>query len=605
MAEKSLIIRIMADGNAARREIKQTKEEIDKLFAGHGTLGDIAGSAAKGFSAVNIALAKASPYIAALLTGAEKAIELAQFAEERGRNMQLVGSATMDALRKGTQGLVDDTTLAAVAVKGLQGDFKLSADEMRQVARAAVELHERGFGPTTQILQELTDSLRKGEVEGLKKYGIALDSIPGKLDKVRAGFQAVDKIANESAASMDKHGTATQRFVVDAKNTADGVKYYAGRAVEWTAEGLQTIDEWFMKSDDAIYKATGIGFEYDLQIQRIIEDTRKLVPATDALTVSLQGVGRAFQNAPQLIAAVWGGVKTLAKQAEEDAKRAETERKEREAAEKAERERQAREARRRREEEFKAREADLNRLMDLEMTRIRDVERYRAEQARNAAEAAERALSGMNATNPWATGPGKSAGNEESERVSELNREMDDYLDKTMQAEKHSAAFGQAGAEAFGLLISGADGAGTAFKDAVKSFLQGEAVRAAALALESAGLALFNLAIHDYPAAAAAGKAAVVFAGFAIGYGYAAHEAGPTSSQRASQERQSTSSPSPGRSTAGRSYAGSGSTTTEININIGSGFVGSPRELARELNKALSDGALRGWTAPVGAVRRA
>ncbi len=136
--------------------MSQGIKDLFKLQQGSGR--DIATGALKAFDGLHGALSGVMPVATAVLDIAEKGIEMAQFAGQRQLLLRQVGDENLAALRSASQGLVDDQTLLQASSRGLRGDFALTAQQMQDVAAAAVTLHNEGFGPIPDIIQEITTS---------------------------------------------------------------------------------------------------------------------------------------------------------------------------------------------------------------------------------------------------------------------------------------------------------------------------------------------------------------------------------------------------------------------------------------------------------------
>lgn len=236
MNSKKLVLNVVADVKKAKDglgEVSQGIKDLFKLQQGSGR--DIATGALKAFDGLHGALEGVMPVANAVLDVAQKGIEMAQFAGQRQLLLRQVGEDNLDALRASTRGLVDDQTLLQNASRGLRGDFALTTQQMQDVAAAAVTLHNEGFGPIPDIIQEITEKLSTGEVDGLKKYGINLTSASTQAQKLGMAHEEMARLAGSSNNTMTDSGTQVSRMLVTLKNIWDELKTELGMVVDVVA----------------------------------------------------------------------------------------------------------------------------------------------------------------------------------------------------------------------------------------------------------------------------------------------------------------------------------------------------------------------------------
>lgn len=626
MAEKSLILRIKADAADAKKGLAEVREGLSGLFDGaSGAGGRILGGAAQAFGGLKGMVGTIGPQVEALITAAEKAVELAEFAGERQRLQENVSGQVLANLRTASRGLVDDMTLMRVAAKAATGDFALTSNQMAIVAEAAVVLHERGLGPVHEILQRITDSLRKGEIEALKEYGIV---ITGAKSKAEGFHTALTKLAEQNAAaessmrSTANVGDFVSEKMVVLKNAIDSVK----TALGYLVAGFVTVGEAVADFGEAIGETLGKLYVGEIKhaegVRMATEEENRAYWAKRRLNQQMEEQRKALEKLVEL----------EQRKADSDAiarRQDPSMKKEAEAA-------RATHAVRRSMQETESRILEIQnertaRVRD-ELELFRELHGIRSGRVTPVipldqspdpigvdAEEARRALEKAQESKEWFAGIQSDTLEmaEEARRAAAEAEKRDPYRHLRDSASAYEQSLislragleglAQAGGEAFAMLISGQEGAADAAKDAVIGFLRAEAARSAALALQSTALGLYKLAMWDIPAATSAFAAAATFAAFAAAYGAGAAIAGPTSGERrAAAEERDRERDSRTNNTGRQSMSGGGPTVVNNVYNL-SGFFGDERQLMRKLSEAQRKAELDGAVQPArsGASRRA
>lgn len=203
MADSSLsaIIRVTADASRAISEFKKLTTEEKK--------------AKEGAEAVADAMSKINLGIGTVLAGAQllkQALSLNTEVSQMRAFEAALPIGTMERLRQVTGGTVSNTKLLGLAVKGMTGDFKLSADEMGIVIRSAQTLEQRGRGAADAIAEDLLNALIKGG-KGLDDLGIEFEKtgnrakdaqvIIGKLSEIAVPIDATVSSAKRAEAALD------------------------------------------------------------------------------------------------------------------------------------------------------------------------------------------------------------------------------------------------------------------------------------------------------------------------------------------------------------------------------------------------------------------
>lgn len=247
MPEKSLVLRIQADSKNAKTGIKEVHDALDEMMRGtEGSVGKVVGGLGKTFGAVNDVLGRIALPIGLVVEAAKSAVELAEYAAKREELAAHSSRAAVASLRNATGGLVTEMSLMKAAASSMTGDFALSQRQLDMVGRAALALHGP-LGTTSAILDDLTESLRTGDVGGLKKYGISLEDAKGKSEKYQLALAKLAQIASRGASAQRDLTSATDtsaRAMVAVSNFWSDTKAAAGDTVNYLAEGVVAIGDW-------------------------------------------------------------------------------------------------------------------------------------------------------------------------------------------------------------------------------------------------------------------------------------------------------------------------------------------------------------------------
>lgn len=225
MAEKSLVLKVTSSVGAATSGLKQVGQGIADMFTGgQGAAEKIARGSAIAVRGLSDALKALAPVARELIGAAEFAIKTIQFAGERQRLLGEVGTKTLDMMRGATSGLVTDQEILRASAKAMQGDFALTAEQLRIAGEAAVVLHSKGLGPTAEILERITDAMHRGEAEALKPYGISVVGVKTKSEQLAVAWDKLRDVGGDLDAqfrTMRNSGDNLQRTMVGVKNTTD------------------------------------------------------------------------------------------------------------------------------------------------------------------------------------------------------------------------------------------------------------------------------------------------------------------------------------------------------------------------------------------------
>jgi hypothetical protein len=119
-------------------------------------------------------------------------------------------AATMEALRKGTLGTVDDFDLMKSSTKLLAAGVNLTADQFGTLSSAAFVLQNQGLGPTKDMLDLVSQALLTGRTR-------TLEMKIGKIDLAKAEREYAASIGVEKLSRMQKV-EADRIGILDALN---------------------------------------------------------------------------------------------------------------------------------------------------------------------------------------------------------------------------------------------------------------------------------------------------------------------------------------------------------------------------------------------------
>lgn len=592
--QKAIVLSVQSDVEDVKQGFAEVRNAIGDMLnkSGKGTQSFIvnAGRAAAGLGQAMDVIGGQLQTLVGFAKGiaevAKTTIELVQFAGEQQRLTSIVDEQTLARLRFATQGMVKDTDLLRSSAKAMQGEFALTTDQLEIVGRAARTLHQRGLGPTRDIFEKITDEMRRGSIPTLQDYGLNLEGVNGIQNQFNSAIEQLSAIANEASSDIDNMADEMQQNLTALSTGWDTLKNAAGSALGGIIRdlkvqiGLTQLLANVQKAQDNAAKARLAFLEKHKKVELTLAES--ILPEQLAIMSSIEG-----KNKQQLKDMVDQGLlsKTnfegLVRQMN-DAARAESE---------------ADKARKARDSEQKAAAAERAQALREEIAiikeRNKEVETFGA-----ILEAQERAIARRDAAR--IEGNQKVADaltrfNEENTRVSDaIESQITDFGRMINEAEDYKSVmqdmavntfqqFGSAVGEAFGLLITGQDGAGAALEAFAQKALVSLASQMQAEAIMALGIAVGSLFTNPAIAASKFKSFAILQAGaLALGAGAAiAGGGGGGEGDSASSAPRPTSE---GRDTIA-SGSSSGGGTTINNTNLGFGFVGDPGALQRFLNE--------------------
>lgn len=208
---------------------------IGKASKGLSGLGSIAKSAIGGITAFGGAAIAAGTAISAL---AVKGSEYADFQENFNRLAGVEAPAALEAMKAATLGAVSELDLFNTSNKLMQQG--LEANTLPGLADFATKLGEatNTFGSTTDIMQQVGDSIASGRLKPLEKMLGGID-LTGK--SVAEIMELINQKAQEMPAVMADAGSAAQKLKADFQNTIDQIGAGIGPVATQFLQGINQI----------------------------------------------------------------------------------------------------------------------------------------------------------------------------------------------------------------------------------------------------------------------------------------------------------------------------------------------------------------------------
>lgn len=248
MSDQNLVFRTTADSSAALREMQALKRSVDAA----GT--SWTNWASRGSSAIDTmatGLAKFNLAVGGVQTAlmlVSKAWDSALGASRSAAMEKMLPAGALDRVTAAAEGLVTQSDILRLSVRGMTGDFKLTTDQMEVVIKTSLALSQRTGESATVIAERLQDALVKG-VQKLDDYGIELEKTGNRANDVASAMEKFKGIVAET--NIDPTTRSLQEAQVALKDLAAVLTITIGTAiaelaklVEWVADhtGLNILD---------------------------------------------------------------------------------------------------------------------------------------------------------------------------------------------------------------------------------------------------------------------------------------------------------------------------------------------------------------------------
>lgn len=229
MSDVDLVITLNAE--QAKAAIEQLGGKLDQTEKKARSIGD---QLEEGMSRLKDGVSGIAEVAAKIAEGVWKVAEAAAESERNARALTLLGSAYAQ-VSIATQDTVSAQQALAVQQSLVQSGLRVTGEQLATITRRAREFALQTGGDSTQALEQLTDALRGGEAEGLRKFGLTADSTRGRVsnfeDAIRQ-MQGSMRGTAPAARTMSEELERTSRSWDEFKNGIAGTIAQALRLQE-------------------------------------------------------------------------------------------------------------------------------------------------------------------------------------------------------------------------------------------------------------------------------------------------------------------------------------------------------------------------------------
>lgn len=145
---------------------------------------------------------------------------------------------SVDALSESAGGLKTRMELLSIAAAGSNGAWKLTTGQLQTVVEGMRALEKKGYD-ATEITNQLTESLKKGKIEGLDKFGLSIKSTGNQAQDLNLLLGALRGEVRGLGGDLSKAGDDAKRAGTKLENAFNLVKSGLGREVEGTLDKAQ------------------------------------------------------------------------------------------------------------------------------------------------------------------------------------------------------------------------------------------------------------------------------------------------------------------------------------------------------------------------------
>lgn len=178
-----------------------------------------------------------------IVAGAALAMKLAEMSaafDQSQRAATLLGSAYSN-VEQATNGTMSATTALRAQQSLVQSGLQVTASQLGVVARAARDYALATGVESTQAVEQLTDALRGGEAEGLRRFGLRITDTG---DRTRNFEQAITQLTT----AQNGHAAAALTATESLERFKTGLTHVAGEAASFLGgAGLRLLD-WFSRT---------------------------------------------------------------------------------------------------------------------------------------------------------------------------------------------------------------------------------------------------------------------------------------------------------------------------------------------------------------------
>ena len=159
--------------------------------------------------------------------------------ERQTRALAILGDS-YNAVSIATQGTVTAQEALRTQQGLVQSGLEITGDELGTVARAAREFALRTGGDASQALDQLTDALKGGEAEGLRRFGLSADSTRGRTENFT---NALRQLREQQAATAPSARTLGE----DVRGLGEDFQRMAGFLATSVSGPLTEVLDWYMR----------------------------------------------------------------------------------------------------------------------------------------------------------------------------------------------------------------------------------------------------------------------------------------------------------------------------------------------------------------------
>ncbi len=204
-------------------------------------------------------------------------------------------------MRKASAGLISDLQIMKARTRLLNGDFKLTEEQLQAVTKAAIHYTRINKTSFTDSLNKVTDTIQRGTARGMKMLGFNIN-LAGKASMKTS--QAVDMITSRFGA-MNIEAVNTNERLAQVKNVFNNMVGQIGTAI-LTSDGFtgaltrmanrarQLLKGW-ETTQGTQGKITELGEHMAWQEKRIA-DTEKIIARGKTWYGRAMGAGKALQG---------------------------------------------------------------------------------------------------------------------------------------------------------------------------------------------------------------------------------------------------------------------------------------------------------------------
>lgn len=230
--QSKVVVSVYAQTNDAVREINKAQEALkglgDQGSKTHGGLGGFIKDVTEGLGKFNLAVGG----VRAAFDVLNGALDTALSQQRRAAMEKMLPSGAVDRFREATDKLISRQDVLRLSVKGLSGDFKLTESEMTTVLKAAVALEQKGFGPAAETADKLLEALAQG-VNKLDDFGINLEKTNNRQADVNAAMSKFRDLIAETP--VDEQTKSLMQLKDALVGIGEAVAYMIAEAVKAAA----------------------------------------------------------------------------------------------------------------------------------------------------------------------------------------------------------------------------------------------------------------------------------------------------------------------------------------------------------------------------------